>query len=99
MNLRTLVSALAAISVVGSLCTGLAAGRAWGRATAVAAVRSEQRMQFNALEEELAALQHRLERHGETQRQLVDDALDCRVAAVVRHGGMRAELALVRPAP
>jgi predicted phage gp36 major capsid-like protein len=99
MNPRTLVAALAALTIAGVLAAGLAAGRAWGRATAAAAVEAEQRDRLRAMEEELVTLQHRLERHARVQNQLVEEALDCRVAVTDRHLGRRLELALGSAAP
>jgi len=99
MNLRALTSALAALLIVGVFVVGLAAGKAWGRRTAVVAAQVEQRERERTLEEELVALQQRLERHAQVQHQLAEQALDCRIATTDRFGGRRVELALTRAVP
>ena len=96
MKLRALVSALAALLIAGIFAVGLAAGNAWGRGISAAAAQNEQRDQLRALNEDLVALQHKLERHAEAQHQLAERALDCRAAAMDRHGGKRVALAMAR---
>jgi hypothetical protein len=99
MKRLALVSTLAALFLVGCLSTGLAAGRAWGRAAAASAAHSGQRAQSSALEKDLAALERRLERHAEVQRQFSERALGSRVRAAGQRGVRRAELALERSEP
>ena len=99
MSLRALVIAVGALTVVVIFAAGLAAGRVWERATVAEAVQSEHLYQLRTLEEDLTALQHRLEHHAEAQRRLADTALDCRVATEARHAGKRLALAMDRAAP
>ena len=63
------------------------------------AAQVEQRERERTLEEELVALQQRLERHAQVQHQLAEQALDCRIATTDRFGGRRVELALTRAVP
>jgi type II secretory pathway pseudopilin PulG len=97
MSARALIITLASVLVLGIFATGVAAGNAWGRATRAAAQQSEQRERVRDLESELAALQKRLDRHAEAQRDLAENALDCRIATAYRRGGKRLELALGQP--
>jgi hypothetical protein len=93
MIARKLAVALVTLVVAGVFGSGLAAGRAWARVDATAGARTEERARLHALDEEIGALQQRLERHAESERQLAEQALDCRIATAYRHGGRRVELA------
>ncbi len=97
MSLRASALVLAGLFVSGTFATGLAAGKAWGRATAKSAVESADRARLRSLEEELLALDRQLARHAEAQRQLAEQALDCRVATAGRRMGKGAELARLAP--
>jgi len=99
MSLHRIALALGALFIVGVFVAGAAAGKAWGRASAMAALQSEQHERMRGLDEDLLALQRRLDRYGEAQRQLAENALDCRVATAERHSGKRLELALRQTAP
>ena len=91
MRARKLAGALAAVAVFGS---GLAVGKAWAQAGANAAALTLGHQRLLALDEEVAALQRRLDRHAESQRQLAEQAEDCRIATAYWHAGRRPELAL-----